>query len=383
MTRHKGEDEVRQALSYNKKSCERKKSLGKLRLKGDYHHNMKMLETGEEDLIVVRRPGEGESCSIHDFLPCEFCLGFMKRWDLWKHQQACEYRPCTEANTGINTHVQLKAKLMLTPSITGSDNERLNKIIAAMKNDSIARIVAHDSLIKQFGSMLVERQGGKDAQFTSQKMRELARLVEGLMAVEENESIQLSDFIKPEKFDTIVKAVRNIAGFDEQSGHLQVAIPSLALKLGYSLQKCSSILSGQALQSKDDATFKDLKNFQKLMQSEWEYRVSHHSLTSLHERRFNKVHVPPLAEDMMCLRKNIDQRIADEPKNLRDHPDGKSWTLLAKLLLSRAIMLNRRRGGEASKLLLTSYNSRPDWAMSASSEMRASLSSWEQRLSVE
>ena len=101
----------------------------------------------------------------------------MKRWDLWKHQQACEYRPCTEANTGINTHVQLKAKLMLTPSIMGSDNERLNKIIAAMKNDSIARIVAHDSLIKQFGSMLVERQGGKDAQFTSQKMRELARLV--------------------------------------------------------------------------------------------------------------------------------------------------------------------------------------------------------------
>ena len=138
MTRHKGEEEVCQALSYNKNSCERKKSLGKLRLKGDYHHNMKMLETGDGDLIVVRRPGEGESCSIHDFLPCEFCLGFMKRWDLWKHQQACEYRPCTEANTGVNTHVQLKAKLMLTPSITGSDNERLNKIIAAMKNDSIA-----------------------------------------------------------------------------------------------------------------------------------------------------------------------------------------------------------------------------------------------------
>jgi hypothetical protein len=31
------------------------------------------------------------------------------------------------------------------------------------------------------------------------------------------------------------------------------------------------------------------------MKSEWEYTVvSLHSLTSLHERRFNKVHVPPL-----------------------------------------------------------------------------------------
>ena len=203
------------------------------------------------------------------------------------------------------------------------------------------------------------------------------------MLVEESTNVQLSDFLRPEKFDTIVRAVRHIAGFSAENGQLEVGIPSLALKVGYSIQKCASILSGQALRLKDDARYNDIKNFQKIMKSEWEYRVSHHSLTTLHERRFNKVHVPPLAEDMTHLRNYIDEKIANESKSLKDNPTAQSWTLLAKVLLARAIMLNRRRGGEASKLLLVSYNNRPDWTQLSCTELMANLSSWEQRLSQE
>ena len=82
MTKHKVECQVAEALLHKKNSPERKKRLTKLRLRGDYHFNMTTLETGEGELIVVRRPGQGESCTINDFLPCEYCLGFMKNWDL-------------------------------------------------------------------------------------------------------------------------------------------------------------------------------------------------------------------------------------------------------------------------------------------------------------
>ena len=167
---------------------------------------MNVLETGDGEFIVVRRPGEEETCSIDDFLPCEFCLGFMKRWDLWKHQLTCESKPTSMENNG-KQQVQLKAKLMLASSITGSNNKKLNKIVSAMKNYSISKIVRQDGLIKEFGLMLIEKQGGKDAHFTSQKMRELARLVKGLMLVEGRRNSQLSDFLKPEKFDTIVEAI--------------------------------------------------------------------------------------------------------------------------------------------------------------------------------
>ena len=88
----------------------------------------------------------------------------------------------------------------------------------------------------------IEKQGGKDAQFISQKMRDLARLVEGLMSVERRNNLQLSNFLMPKKFDTIVRAIRYIAGFHEESSHLQVGIPSLALKIGYSIHKCCLIL---------------------------------------------------------------------------------------------------------------------------------------------
>ena len=56
-------------------------------------------------------------------------------------------------------------------------------------------------------------EGERDRELVSQKMRELGRLLQQLMVVENNELVQLSDFIKPEKFDIIIKAVRETTGF--------------------------------------------------------------------------------------------------------------------------------------------------------------------------
>jgi hypothetical protein len=55
---------------------------------------MNTLETGEGELITVRRPGHGETKkNVQDFLPCEFCLGFFRKWDLWKHHASCPNKP--------------------------------------------------------------------------------------------------------------------------------------------------------------------------------------------------------------------------------------------------------------------------------------------------
>jgi hypothetical protein len=55
---------------------------------------MNTLEMGEGELITVRRPGHGETKkNVQDFLPCEFCLGFFRKWDLWKHQASCPNKP--------------------------------------------------------------------------------------------------------------------------------------------------------------------------------------------------------------------------------------------------------------------------------------------------
>ena len=66
--------------------------LEKLRLLGNYHHNLNVLETGKRELIVFRRPTSGKQCSPSDFLPCNYCLGFIRRQE-WKHVKLCKFKP--------------------------------------------------------------------------------------------------------------------------------------------------------------------------------------------------------------------------------------------------------------------------------------------------
>ena len=49
--------------------------------------------------------------------------------------------------------------------------------------------------------------------------------------------------------------------------------------------------------------------------------------------------------------------------------------------LARLVMFNKRRGGEASKMLLESYHQRPDWKQVNNPEIMASLSGFERELS--
>ena len=212
-------------------------------------------------------------------------------------------------------------------------------------------------------------------------MRELGHLVKHLMVAENNKAIQLRNYIKPEKFDTIVKAVKETSGFMPSNGQLEINIPSLALKLGYSIKKCASLLHNQALRARNENQVKEVKSFLKIMATEWEYKISHHSISTLKERKYNTVQVLPLAEDIAKLRKFLDDEIANKTSQLEKLPTAKNWTSLAKLLLARIVMLNKRRGGEASKLLLKSYEEIPEWTKNATSEILSSLSPLEQRLS--
>ncbi|XP_028417721.1 uncharacterized protein LOC114542174 isoform X2 [Dendronephthya gigantea] len=379
VTKHKMEEEVMSALAHKKKSSERRTILDKLRLQGDYHHNMNTLETGEGELIIVRRPGEDGKYRVEDFLPCEFCLGFFRRWDLWKHQTSCPHK--TESS-GQYKHVQQSAKMLIAPIITGTDNAALSRILCSMNRGEIAEIVKKDELIKALGAFLLEKDGERDRQLVSQKMREMGRLLQRLKIVEKNEKAQLSDFIRPEKFDVVIRAVKETAGFkDPDHGLLDVSIPSLALKLGHSLSKCATLLHNQAIRARNEEMAKEIKDFQKLMRSEWEYKISHHSLSTLKDRKMNSVQVLPLAEDMAMLRQFVDKEITETSSQLKESPTPNNWNALARLLLARVVMLNKRRGGEASRLLMRSFNSIPEWTKNATSEILASLSPLEQRLS--
>ena len=82
---HWSKREVAMAVSLDKGSPTRKKSLGKLRLLSNYQYNLTVLETGRGELILKTPPASDEKCIPGDYLPCQYCFSFIKQQNLWKH----------------------------------------------------------------------------------------------------------------------------------------------------------------------------------------------------------------------------------------------------------------------------------------------------------
>ena len=118
---HKRERDVRIALSFHKGSPNRKKQLEKLRLLGNYHHNLRVLQSKQGELIVSRRPSTSNRCNPNDFLPCSHCLGFIRRQELWKHVKSCKFKP-EDIETPKYRKVQEKSKVLLYP-VKGDDDD--------------------------------------------------------------------------------------------------------------------------------------------------------------------------------------------------------------------------------------------------------------------
>ena len=89
----------------------------------------------------------------------------------------------------------------------------------------------------------------------------------------------------------------------------------------------------------------------------------------------------PLADDLDKLRKFVLIKMSSSVHLLEEQPRVQAWSDLAQATLARLVMFNKRRGGEASKMLLSSYLSRPDWTKVNNPEIMSALSSFEKELS--
>lgn len=111
-----------------------------------------------------------------------------------------------------------------------------------MKSDEVTIAAKNDELIMKYGANTVEKLGGDRLHEVSQGLRQLSRLLIDLRRNNtETTLMTLKDFIKPQYFDKIIISVKNVCGFEESGKTKIVGVPSLAVKLGYSLEKCMAI----------------------------------------------------------------------------------------------------------------------------------------------
>lgn len=308
---HGSEREVAAAFACKKKSKQRKEALRRLQLKGNYHHNAKVIACGEGELIVRNRPSYDDTkVDAKDFLPCPDCLAFLRKAHLWQHQKICPFKRSEgqdkNQDEGKRRNLITESRMMLLSYTSPQSSTLLNELVLCkMIDDDISFICKKDDVILMFGNSIVEKAGERKASVVSNKMRELGRL---RRVINEEVDGTLKDFLDPTHFDLVIRSVRKLCGFHRKEKETRAETPSLGLKLGYTLRKCAQILKGVGLREKNEDIIKNAHYFLELMKSEWNDKVSACSLATLESGKSSEELIP-LTSDLLKVRQHTERKM--------------------------------------------------------------------------
>ncbi|XP_022089282.1 uncharacterized protein LOC110978527 [Acanthaster planci] len=282
LLRHEDKVMVKEIQALELKSLERREKITELRNKGNFHHNLLVWQSGTGEIVPRKRPIEDEAAS--NYLPCEFCQGCFKREGLWKHQIKCAQKN----KVTKKKRIQSMAKMMI-PSLTGTVSESLKKnVISRMRADDVTSVVRRDPHILNFGTKMIrDHPEAHQALPISQNMRDLAKLVVATSRVDRSVT-SIRDCLNPQKFDTLVDAVKVTAGYCADTNTYKT--PSFARNIGYSIDKVAASGKSSSIKSENTELFEAISNFQQLKNAECTSEVVTLARHNLDSRKLNKPH---------------------------------------------------------------------------------------------
>ena len=376
-TQHPDEEEVRQILNTSSE-VDRNKKINLLRFRGNFENNKIILKRGHGELIVGRRPA-GEPYGVDDFMPCPRCLIFIIRADLKFHlRNGCLLKDET-ADVTITTK---KAAYSSKALLDGEENAAAAQfpefhahVLARMNDDDIKVIVSRDELIMKFGALLYEKLGDRGFANISQRLRPVASVVH------ESSLETMSSLLSPENIDEAVRCAQVIGGLDkgQKNQHTELPVygkPGKAMKIGGELRQLAELKKGVALEKRDVETAKEAEDFLSLVDLYWNSRVAHVALKTRDAKKYEKINVLPLTEDL--------KRFTEKSKEMLSSctvPDTRSeFVDLSKKVLARLMVFNKRRPTEVSRVLLSSWMQRHDYKTESIQEIKKSMTKMETQL---
>ena len=372
-----------------KRGKDKEKAFELLKNKGNLKYNIKILRDGAGQLICVRRQKPGISNDL--FLPCVYCFGFYRAYELWRHvKYHCQFAvgESGDSEKQQSCSIQAKARMFLESCVsenfsengTKLDKEFKTKVLSGMLKDTVYHSVVTDNLILAFGQILYYKLGVRRANNISQRMRQLGRLRKALNSLDQNNS-QLDKYITGKGFDRVIQAIYDISELETNNEDIKIfQKPALALRLGHNLTKIAEIKRGKAI--REDCSVSELESdrFIRIKNSEWADRVSSIATTTLQTNNFNKPNYLPLTKDIVQLRKHLDEKIERFGHLLEKNPNPSTYRKLSEYLLCLLTLFNKRRGGEVEKLKVQTYKERHNWEETANKEIVDGLKPIEKEL---
>lgn len=347
-THIKENSDIAHALSLPTGSKSRKKILEDLRNRGNFEHNKDVLNKGSGQLKVKRRSKKAE-CKKYEY--CVHCKGMFLRPELWRHMKRCSSKPESMEHNGRRRVLGLASAIQ--SACSSSLNDGVLKMLSRMHDDDIASVIRNDFCLLRYADALFGKYGHDLSKhdYIRQKICELGRFLQTLR--KRSAVLSLEDAIKPGNFLKVIEAVKETAGFVKSENSYKT--PSLALKLGHSLLKVSDIVHCHALMAGDDNLIKSSEAFQKLYHTKWSEYVSHCALSTISDLKYNKPVKLPLTDDVTKLNKHLDKTAQSAAAALKEEATAQNYSILAKAVLTKIVLFNRRRVGEVSKIKLRNF----------------------------
>lgn len=232
-----------------------------------------MIRTG---LLKLKRTSQ-KKYGPKEYVHCMYCQAMFVWRDLWWHiWKSLSKRVQGNARSG-RTRVFSVAP-MSESALCQQISQGVWKLLTVMKDGDISAAACSDVCILQLAQSFFNKHGQDPTKcdLIRQKFHEVVRLL--LTTRREFLIHNLEDAVRPAKFHMVIQAVKNVSGFDEEKHRYQT--PSLALKVGHSLQKTCDIIHCIALMAK------------------WSELVSYTALTTLNEGHFNKPSNLAFTEDV-------------------------------------------------------------------------------------
>lgn len=218
----------------------------------------------------------------------------------------------------------------------------VKEVFPIMKNDDIAEIACHDTLIINLGNQWMMRHRGNEIMrkyYTSSVMHLAANLKLAAQTLTKT-SYEINQYLAPVYFETIIKAALVCCHAEED-----LKAPSNAIKLGHDIKRMVNAKLAKAIINEDASQKKEAQDFLKLM--EWGLRVTKLARCTLVECSFNQTKELPLPDDVKTLSEQLQKEVASVDFDDCSFNNFKKAVILA---LARLTLYNRRRCHEVQAL---------------------------------
>ena len=367
VTLHKTEPRVIALLKKDEES--QRKDLYGLMCEGNYKHNVEVLKGNKAELIVLKRPAK--DTDVKAFGPCYACKGFVLLSDLWRHVRRCPLLGMDAANIRNDVLIGMSRRALKDQANEQTErDEPFGDITEHMRNDSVKAVVEEDPLIRNVGCYMLKNKGktGSLVDGIKTRLRSLAKLLQNVRSQTNDERLSLQEMLQPRYFDAVIASVHSVCKWElgDANHPPSFKVPSLALKLGHGLKKAAEIAIGRVTRSGDTDSKRRLTEYLELHEREWGDRVSHAALSTIDVRKLNERAALPVTEDLVTLSSTMKEHIMQTVEELEDREKRLDSVREKRMLFNKLVELtsasitifNKKRGGEAARLLVSTYTGR-------------------------